>query len=163
MIKEYTNDQLLGYMQDLIVVSPYATGVTAFVIHHNFKEISSKIQEYLDIRNSIIEKYGEPNPAIGGYTIVDEDKLEEANNELSPYADLKVSVDIIKLPESKVVDSNLTSGQLNKIEWMITRSSAADIRSVLGIIDVDEEDAKLEEESDNSYDPKSPITDDRFV
>lgn len=163
MIKEYTNDQLFGYMQDLIAVSTSVSGVTSFVVHHNYKEIINKISEYIDLRNSIIEKYGEPNE-VGGYSIVDNEKMDLANKELDDYGSLKVSVDIIKLPESKMIDSNLTPAQLNRISWMITRSSAADIREALGIIDVDKEDADFDEsQSAEKYDPKNPVDDDRFV
>lgn len=160
MIKEYTNDQLTTYLKSAMNCLPYAKGVTGFVLNHNYKEIFEKIKEYLDLRNTVIQKYGEMSED-GTYEIVDEERLEKANKELEDYGALKVSVDIVKIPEEKTVESNLTAAQLMSLSWMIKSNSADDLRTILCIPDFDEEET--ENKSADRYDPKEPVTDERFV
>ena len=106
MIKEYTNDQLTTYLKSAMNCLPYAKGVTGFVLNHNYKEIFEKIKEYLDLRNTVIHKYGEEMED-GTYEVIDEKNLEKANKELEDYGSLKISIDIVKIPEEKTVESNL--------------------------------------------------------
>ena len=158
MIKEYTNDQLTTYLKSAMNCLPYAKGVTGFVLNHNYKEIFEKIKEYLDLRNTVIQKYGEMSED-GTYEIVDEESLQKADKELSDYGSLKVSVDIVKIPEEKTVEGNLTAAQLMSLSWMTMHSSAEDIRTMLCIKDDDDEE---EEKSSGSYDVTKPPDDDRF-
>lgn len=160
MIKEYTNDQLTTYLKSAMNCLPYAKGVTGFVLNHNYKEIFEKIKEYLDLRNIVIQKYGEMTDD-GTYEITDEEQLQKADKELSDYGSLKVSVDIVKIPEEKTVESNLTAAQLMSLSWMIKSNTSDDLRTILCIPDFDEDDA--EEEVATKYDPRDPVTDDRFV
>ena len=160
MIKEYTNDQLTTYLKSAMNCLPYAKGVTGFVLNHNYKEIFEKIKEYLDLRNTVIQKYGEQMED-GTYEITDEEQLEKANKELADYGDLKISVDIVKIPEEKTVESNLTAAQLMSLSWMIKSNSADDLRTILCIPDFDEEEETAKDT--DKYDPKEPITDERFV
>lgn len=160
MIKEYTNDQLLTYLKSTMTCLPYAKGITGFVLNHNYKEIFEKTKEYLDLRNTVIKKYGEVTDD-GTYEIIDDEQLEKANAELADYGELKVSVDIIKIPEEKTVESNLTAAQLMSLSWMIKSNTADDIRSILCIPDYDEDEE--ETKTADKYDPKEPVTDDRFV
>ena len=160
MIKEYTNDQVTTYLKSAMNCLPYAKGVTGFVLNHNYKEIFEKIKEYLDLRNIVIQKYGEMTDD-GTYEITDEEQLQKADKELSDYGSLKVSVDIVKIPEEKTVESNLTAAQLMSLSWMIKSNTSDDLRTILCIPDFDEDDA--EEEVATKYDPRDPVTDDRFV
>ena len=160
MVKEYTNDQLTNYLKSAISCLPYAKGITGFVLNHNYTEIFNKIKEYLDLRNVVIKKYGEEMED-GTYEIIDEEQLEKANKELADYGDLKVSVDIVKIPEEKTVESNLTAAQLMSLSWMVKSNSADDLRTILCIPDFDEEEE--DKKTADRYDPKEPVTDDRFV
>lgn len=160
MIKEYTNDQLTTYLKSAMNCLPYAKGVTGFVLNHNYKEIFEKIKEYLDLRNTVIQKYGEEMED-GTYEIIDKENLEKANKELEDYGSLKISIDIVKIPEEKTVESNLTAAQLMSLSWMIKSNTSDDLRTILCIPDFDEDDA--EEEVATKYDPRDPVTDDRFV
>ena len=160
MIKEYTNDQLTTYLKSAMNCLPYAKGVTGFVLNHNYKEIFEKIKEYLDLRNTVIQKYGEEMED-GTYEIIDKENLEKANKELEDYGSLKISIDIVKIPEEKTVESNLTAAQLMSLSWMIKSNTSDDLRTILCIPDFDEDDA--EEEVTTKYDPRDPVTDDRFV
>lgn len=152
MIKEYTNDTLLQYLQSAVKCIPYARGITAFVLNHNYKAMYDKLTPYMEVRNNIIMKYGELQDD-GTYNIEDSEKLENANSELQDYAELKISIDIIKIPEVKMADSNLTANQMMSLSWMTVPSSADDIRTILCIGDE-------EEEEDDSYDVKNPPKDD---
>ena len=153
MIKEYTNSQLLEYVQSMIKVLPYAHGVTAFILNHNYKNIYSKIEDYMNTRNEIIEKYGELNEE-GSYTIMESEKLEKANEELSAYSEILQSVDIVKVPESRMADSGLLAPQMMAISWMIMPSSSDDIRAALHIADEEEEAV-----ANGSYDVTKPPED----
>ena len=159
MIKEYTNKQMTTFLKSAMTCLPYAKGITGFVLNHNYKEIFEKTKEYLDLRNAVIKKYGE-EAEDGSYEIIDDEQLAKANKELADYDELKVSVDIIKIPEEKTVESNLSAAQLMSLSWMIKSNTADDIRSILCIPDFDEDE---EETAAGSYDPKEPVTDDRFV
>lgn len=161
MIKEYTNDELTRYLKASINCLAYAKGITGFVLNHNYKEIFEKIHDYLDLRNAVIKKYGEQQDDDGDYTITSDESLAKAEEELNSYANLKVSVDIIKIPEEKTIDSGLSGAQLMSLSWMIVDNSADDIRTILCIPDYDAE--KAEEENASSYDPRDPMTDPRFV
>ena len=158
MIKEYTNKELSLYMKSAFNCLPFATGITAFVLNHNYKEIYDKVSPYMDIRNELIQKYGELQED-GSYNIEDPEKLEEANEKLASYAELKLTVDIVKLPEDRMSDSNLTAGQLMSLSWMIVPSTGNDIRMALGL--PIEEETK-DEEDPEEYDVKNPPADDRF-
>lgn len=158
MLKEYTNDTLLQYLQTMVPVIHRARGVTAFVLNHNYKEIYDKVSPYMDIRNELIQKYGELQED-GSYNIEDPEKLEEANETLASYAELKLTVDIVKLPEDRMSDSNLTAGQLMSLSWMIVPSTGNDIRMALGL-PIEEE--PKDEEDPEEYDVKNPPADDRF-
>lgn len=158
MIKEYSNSELTHYLSSAINCLNAAKGVTGFVLNHNYKEIFSKVQPYLELRNGVIAKYGEQDED-GEFIIVDEEQREKANKELADYAELKVSVDIVKIPEEKTMDSNLTAAQLMSLTWMIKPMSSDAIRSILGIDD-EEEDAKP---AATKYDPRDPVDDPRFT
>ena len=160
MIKEYTNDQLTTYLKSAMNCLPYAKGVTGFVLNHNYKEIFEKIKEYLDLRNTVIQKYGEMTDD-GTYEIVDEEQLQKADKELSDYGSLKVSVDIVKIPEEKTVEGNLTAAQLMSLSWMIKSNTSDDLRTILCIPDFDEDEE--DKKTADKYDPREPVTDDRFV
>ena len=157
-LKEYSNDTLTQYLKSAVACLSNATGITGFVLNHNYTAIFEKVKPYLNVRNEIIEKYGEEADD-GSFIIVDDEKLEQANKELQDYADLKISVDIVKIPEEKTLESGLTSAQLMSLSWMIKSNSSDDLRTLLCIPDYDAE----EEETADSYDPKEPVTDDRFV
>lgn len=157
-LKEYSNDTLTQYLKSAVACLQNASGITGFVLNHNYTTIFEKVKPYLNVRNEIIEKYGEEADD-GSFIIVDDEKLEQANKELQDYADLKISVDIVKIPEEKTLESGLTSAQLMSLSWMIKSNSSDDLRTLLCIPDYDAE----EEETADSYDPKEPVTDDRFV
>ena len=160
MIKEYSNNELTRYLRSAVNCLSNAKGVTGFVLNHNYKEIFGKIQPYLELRNNVIAKYGEQQED-GEFIIVDEEQQAKANKELADYGELKVSVDIVKIPEEKTIESGLTAAQLMSLTWMIKDNSADDIRSMLCIEDFDADDS--DNETANTYDPKGPVTDDRFV
>ena len=86
-----------------------------------------------------MKKYGEERED-GTYEIIEEEQLDKANKELADYGDLKVSVDIVKIPEEKTVESNLTAAQLMSLSWMVKSNSADDLRTILCIPDFDEEE-----------------------
>lgn len=159
MIKEYTNTELINYLNSASLCLRQAKGVTGFVLKHNYQAIYTKIQPYMELRNQVIMKYGELAED-GEYHIIDEEQLAKANAELKDYDDLTMSVDIIKLPEEKTVDSNLTAAQLMALTWMIKSNDADTIRAILGIEDEDEEDTST---TANSYDPREPVDDPRFT
>ena len=159
MIKEYTNKELSLYMKSAFNCLPFATGITAFVLNHNYKEIYDKITPYIDKRNEIIQKYGEEQED-GSYAIITAENIEKADAELKDYDELKISMDIIKLPETKMADSGLTAAQMMSLSWMTMHSSAEDIRTMLCI--KDDDDDEEEEKSSGSYDVTKPPDDDRF-
>lgn len=159
MIKEYTNTELINYLNSASLCLRQAKGVTGFALKHNYQEIYSKVQPYLELRNRVIMKYGEQSED-GEYHIIDDEQLAKANAELEAYNDLKLSVDIIKLPEEKTADSNLTAAQLMALTWMIKPKSSDYIRTILGIEDEDEDD---DTPVATKYDPRDPVDDPRFT
>lgn len=156
MIKEYTNTELINYLNSASLCLRHAKGVTGFALKHNYQEIYTKVHPYLELRNQVIIKYGQLGED-GEYHIIDDEQLAKANEELKGYDELSMSVDIIKLPEDKTVDSNLTAAQLMALSWMIKPMSSDAIRSILGI---DDEDANS---AATKYDPRDPVDDPRFT
>ena len=58
-MKEYSNDILTQYLKSAVACLSNATGITGFVLNHNYTAIFEKVKPYLNVRNEIIEKYGE--------------------------------------------------------------------------------------------------------
>lgn len=109
----YTLDLWLGSLTDAL----NSTGKVAFAVAHNYRVIKEALTEYTTKKDEIIRKYGEENEGV--FTITDEEKLEEANKELSEFAEMKVAVDILKIHEAAFEDAGLTALQMLNLEWMI--------------------------------------------
>lgn len=111
----YTLDTFLTALTDALD----ADGKVAFVVAHNYRIIKEKITEYTDKKAEIIRKYGEE--VNGSITITDDEKLAEANKELHEFAEMEVSVDILKIPESAFETCNLNARQIINLGWMIEK------------------------------------------
>lgn len=93
------------------------TGLIGFAVAHNYRVVNDALNEYAEKKNDIIKKYGEEKD--GMITIVDDEKLAEAEKELSDFAAMEVAVDVMKVPESALADSGLTARQMIEIDWMV--------------------------------------------
>lgn len=166
MIRPYTNAQLFEFINGAVSCM-HATGVTGFVLMHNYKKIYNLLEDYNEIRNHIIMKYGSVNES-GTYSIDDPDKLAAATIELADYDNLIQEVDIIKIPEYKLVDSGLTAKQMMAISWMLDQAPNDSIRHILGLTDSEfDNEFDCDDDDDESdegyhYDVKNPPKDDRF-
>lgn len=160
MTKSYTNAQLFNFIRNASTCM-HATGIVGFVLMHNYKKIYAILEDYNDKRNEVIQKYGVPQDN-GTYTIDNVDSLRKASLELHDYDIIKHDVDIIKVPEDRLVDSGLTTSEMMAISWMVESMPDDTIRSVL---DLSEDPYYPDKDSkgDGTYDVTTPPTDDRFV
>lgn len=112
----YTLDSFLTSLTNALD----ADGKVAFAVAHNYRIIKDKITEYTDKKSEIIHKYGKE--VDGVITITDDEKLAEANKELTEFAEMEVSVDILKIPEIAFENCNLNARQIVELSWMIEKS-----------------------------------------
>lgn len=163
MIITKTNAEWLDCIQDLNAVANCA-GVTAFAVNHNFNTIYNTISDYVEMRNQIISMYGSLDEN-GQISISDPEMIGKAEAQLAPFDDLEVSLDIVMLPEDHLIKSNILLAQMRRIRWMIKSIPTELAKSIVGDIEEEEEvtpDAQPADEGEH-YDPKEPVTDDRFV
>lgn len=168
MIKEYKGSDVVMMYDSAQNAATRASGVLAFVLNHNISLMRKIYEDTIAKRDEIIRKYADKVDAYGRSSISDPEKLAEANKEFSDYTDIMYSLDIIVIPETKLSDSALTDADMKALSWMIKISSSDDIRALLGIIDEEAEEEKRNQEEIKrkealKYDPKDPVTDDRFV
>lgn len=149
MIKTYTNLELFNLLQNSASCLN-TPGIVGFVLSHNYNNIYAILEDYIENRNKIVEKYGEPTD--DGFQITDNEKLETASKELDDYDSLTHNIDIVMLPESRIANSNLSATQIMAISWMVSKSSNDDIRAALGIME--EEKANEGEHYDVTKPPK---------
>lgn len=156
MKKKYTMAQIVEMNESANSCAFQAKNVLAFVLRHNMTLLAPIAAEFNTKRDEIIIKYHDSEEN-GVYMITDEEKLAKANEDLKQYSEVKVSLDLVVIPEKNAFDSGLSAIQLASLSWMIKSSSSDDIRTLLGITE-DEEEA-----SDEPYDPKEPVDDPRFT
>ena len=132
MIKTYTNLELFNLLQNSTSCLN-TPGVVGFVLSHNYNNIYAILEDYIENRNKIVEKYGERTD--DGFQITDSKKMEIASKELDDYDSLTHDIDIVMVPESRIANANLSATQFMAISWMVTKSSNDDIRAALGIVE----------------------------
>lgn len=159
MTKSYTMKEITTMYETGEPLLPASTGVLEFVLHHNLETIEPIVDEFLEKKQEIIDKYATVDE--NGHKVMTDENVTKANAELKPYLDIKYDLDIIVVPEVKLLNCGLKAVEMRNIKWMIERSTADDIRSMLGIVDKEAEEAAKKEAS--KYDPSEPVDDDRFV
>lgn len=71
-------------------------GRLGLIYAYNFRILHEALGEYLNVRNKIIKKYADdPDAAVP--SITDEKKLEQANEEISKYADLNIDLPVMEV------------------------------------------------------------------
>jgi hypothetical protein len=100
MDNTYTNSQLDSMLNSLSTLLSMRNKI-GYIAAVNYRLISSLIQEFLTIKNSALQKYGELTD--GGYRIYAEsEKFEDFKKELLEYADIthKITLYTIKSEEA---------------------------------------------------------------
>lgn len=93
-------------------------GVIGMVAARNTRCIAEEIQEYSKVKDELIRKYGTSNEDGSISLEPGTDACLEFEKEISPYADIKHEIDIMKVSASKVMNE-MTGAEMLSVEWMI--------------------------------------------
>lgn len=98
--------------------------IVGYAAARNLRMIQNAASEYFDIRNELVNKYGEQefdeegNPT-GRFTLkIDSPNFLKFSEEIAQYGSIEHDVDIYKVPVKEVIGL-LTGTQILMYEWMI--------------------------------------------
>ena len=117
-----TNIDMDKHLSFLNSISSKVTGKLAYAIARNIRKITSELIEYNEIRNNLIEKYGEVNDN-GRYTIsVGTEAFNKFVNDIGEYTLIEHEVDICEVDEETICNSSLTAEEMLQLDFMIKDS-----------------------------------------
>lgn len=109
---------LSNYLDSLNMVLDKVSGKAAFVVARNHRLIEPEVKTYNDKVNEIIRKYGDEQDD-GTIRIVDPEKIAKADEEYIGISNLEISLDILKINEHDIENSNMTAREILAIDWMV--------------------------------------------
>lgn len=83
-------------------------GTIAFPLAVNKRKLETELKEFWDIKNSIIQKYGE-----NGIITDKNPNFQKANEELKPYLEKEIEVNLMKVNDEDLRNSNLNIQQIS--------------------------------------------------
>lgn len=121
---KYTYFNLSQYKTSLDSIVDKVSGKTAFVVARNLRLINDEVEEYRKKTEEIVRKYGEEQDD-GMIRIVDPEKVKKADEEYVGISNLEISVDILKIEENDLMNTNLTAREMMAIDWMVNHPEPA--------------------------------------
>ena len=110
---KFTNEKM--YESATVMERVEETGLLGYAIARNRRKLLDELPEYDKKRSEIVQKYGRDR---GGGKVEIQDKAGFFN-ELEPYANLTVEVDVVTVPVEVFTSGNLTSQQMFVLDWMV--------------------------------------------
>lgn len=115
-----TNNQMNIYAYALKKLFNKTEGKLSYVISKNYRVMANELQEYEEIRNQIIEKYGDLDEESGNYILsVNSDGFKNFVEDMKPYDDIECEVNILMLKPEDLYSSTLTAQDISDISFMI--------------------------------------------
>lgn len=113
------NNQAEIYYNNLIAISSKVTGKFAYIISRNIRKLNTELQEYLDVKNNCIQKYGELGKD-GLYSLkTDSKNYADYVNDMKQYDDIEIDIEIMKVLPEDLYSSNLSAAEMLLIDFMI--------------------------------------------
>lgn len=106
-------DQILYTLEPLLE----RKGLIGMVAAQNTRVIREAIQEFVTVKNQLIEKYGEKADD-GSISIQpSSERFDDFVKELEPYANISHEVEVTKVPMREVMN-DLTGSEMLALDWM---------------------------------------------
>lgn len=117
------NVQMSNYIDRLQAVADKATGRLGYAVAWNLRNLATVNQEFAQIKNDLIDKYGKPQEDGKGNQVIGIDRGTEEYSkfldEISEYAEIEHEVDVFKVQPEDVYPSSLTASEILGIDFMI--------------------------------------------
>jgi len=112
----FENKQYIETMQK-IHTSDKLTVLDAYQINRLVKQISELNQEYIDLKNTLLQKFGKANEekSEGTYKIEPEN-IEEFSKELNDLLGIEHDLEIEKLPFPSKIDEGITVADIDILD-----------------------------------------------
>lgn len=118
MIK-MTNKEMDDLLNGLEELMDKARGKLGYAIAKNYRILSEELNEYTEIKNTAIIKFGEKDNE-GHISIqLGTEAHKQYLNEMKQYDDIKSDVNILIVSPEDVYSSNLTAKEVSRILCMI--------------------------------------------
>ena len=165
---EYSIEKILEMNESLTDVESTAKGILGFAVSYNKKILSPIEKQFTDFKNDLIIKYHDGEDALGNYMLASEESAAKATKELMEFGKLKFELNLLTIPETLFISSDLTAKQITALDWM---SESMEFEAVKKALDeeiskevIPEVEENTEKDDDSvPYNPKDPVEDPRFV
>ena len=112
----FENKQYLETMRK-IHTSDKLTVLDAYRINRLVKQISELNQEYLELKNTLLQKFGKPDEEKGEGTYkIEPDNIEEFSKELNDLLGIEHDLEIEKLPFPSKIDEGITVADIDVLD-----------------------------------------------
>lgn len=116
-----SNLEMSNYLSYLNKISNKVIGKLAYAVSKNMRKISNELIEFENIRNELIQKYGEKNDEGTFFIKSGSDAYEKFLNEISNYTDIEHEVDIFLIEPDCLYTSNLNANEMLQLDFMIEK------------------------------------------
>ena len=112
------NREMSFYLDALNNVAGKVNGMLAYAVARNIRKIGNEVGEYICIKNSNIEKYGELGDDGVSRIVIGSDGFKKYVEAMKEYDNIEHDVDIFTVSPSVLNDSQLNANDIMNIEFM---------------------------------------------
>ena len=113
----FENKQYFDTMNK-IHTSDKLTVLDAYRINRLVKQIGELNQEYLDLKNTLLQKFGEADEGKGeGAYKIEPDNIKEFSKEMNDLLEIEHDLEIEKLPFPSKIDEGITVADINILDF----------------------------------------------
>lgn len=125
VVKEtHTNAEMYEMLMSASEHMEAATGLFGYALARNVRRLQDTVLEFAQMRDGLIQKYGDEDKESGQYSIpLDSPEMAAFVGELEPLAKIEHEVEISKILPSDL-SGDMTAEQILKIIWMVAEEVA---------------------------------------
>ena len=114
-----TNQEMDTYAHALRDIFEKVQGKLGYVVSKNYRKLVDELQEYTELKNETITKYGAQN-AEGTYEIaINSEAFKDYIKEMNQYNNITCEVNLVTIKPEDVYDSSLNAQEIMGISFMI--------------------------------------------
>lgn len=117
------NSEISNYAVNLQNISTKVKGKLAYIVARNLRKLVTEIQEYEEIKNSLIEKYGSKDENGILSVTIGSDEYKEFIKEISEYATIEQDIDLLMISPDDLYETELTAQDILSIDFMIEETT----------------------------------------
>lgn len=118
-MKKLTNIEMSNHLMALKNISGKVSGKLAYAVSRNMRKLANEVFEFDEIRNKLINKYGEKNDD-GIFAIkIGSDSYNKFIKEISEFTDIEHEVDIYSVKSEILYNSDLNADEMLQLDFMI--------------------------------------------